>query len=440
MAAFPKSKQYLKIFDEFGQRTAPGDKMADFKVTSPLLKAPVYTFDHEPTIAEMRETAVRVMHDMLSVQWFTPSGFKYRKTGAVAGKLFQFEKEHLYGGLPYTNAQMTLFEFMEFIDPVTGALNEEKIMREVSPEALEPLHEIEWDFDPVEAHVALGLSANRMVGNTCTGSTGWALAAVCNSVRGGMISYTLVPKNGFFPVGDYEIPADINNTYEDTTTFKIMEKAGREKMYACMAQVLPADLVDENDENPSTGHSMMAIEPAHTVYREDGSIDDEESYILIQDQRAGFYDDFGPAGESMQTSGRRGWKASFKYLFDHGYMPVTTAEFLGRKPYEQPAAGLRDGKTVEKFEDLYGAFVESNFAMAWVKTFLTDSEGRKTQVHWEPMNRTDIDKERAFHYPLADVTEKVKENLKAGETYRLTVELCQCNGAHFTPVDFTFTA
>ena len=231
------------------------------------MKHPDYSFDHAPTPEELRQTAIRAMHDMLSAEWYSPESFVYHKKGAASGKTYAFEKDTVYGGLPYTDCNVSLFAFLEYIDPVTGQLK--------VPEVME-------GFDD------LGIAVNNRLGNTCTGSTGWGVLSVCQSVRGGLVSYYLLPKNGFFPLGDIEIDPELD-TFVKEPTDGICARYGLQTLCRAYALVQGADLVVQQPVNPSAGHSMMALETPHVVYTEDGQIDAEESRLGVQDQYTGTF-------------------------------------------------------------------------------------------------------------------------------------------------------
>lgn len=363
----------------------------------PIKKLPDYGFDHEPTEAEMRAMTIRVMHDMLTIPWHTASGYTYQKTGAVAGKTFVFAADETYIGLPYTNAQRTLFGMLRYLDPETGALLEDKVLRDYREQYGE--------------EAPLGTSVNRILGNTCTGSTGWAYSAVSSSVRGRMISYTLTKANGFYPVGDYDYPDEVRNLYQDTTTFKILEANGRAKMLECYALVKPADLVVQNGEDPAKGHSMMAILPAEVKRNADGVIDDLNSFITVQDQRAGFYDYDNGRGVTGRSSGRAmGYRASFEELFRQGYMPVSSAELLGRKAYVFPQIRLEGAS--DSFSSLEKSAVLSNFALAFVSLSEEGGDESEQVSVTRIFDREDIGNGEAFSYALSALVASFREELK----------------------------
>ncbi len=386
--------------------------MSRFIDKKDLERMPDYTFDHEPSIAEMREMTVRAMRDMLSVPWHTPSGYIYRKTGAVAYKTFEFDKDVCYLGLPYTNAQRTLFGFLLYQDPETGAILEDDILEDYEKEQGEKAE--------------LGASVNRVIGNTYTGSTGWAMCAVSSSVRGQMVSYTLTMKNGFYPVGDYTYDPEIEYFHTDHTTDAVLAATGREKMYECYALAQAGDLITHNDENPATGHSMMLIEPACVVRREDGSIDDEKSSVNLQDQASGFFEFTNEDGVKGLSSGHLSTKLTFATMFERGYMPVSTAEMLGRKPYEFPKIEVENAP--QTAADLEKTVLKSNYALAVVLLTVRDRSGKIVWQARKCFDRNDISAGRTFEYSLEPLWQRLKAEGIPKSAKCVTVEAVQCCG------------
>ena len=74
-----------------------------FVVPEPMTERPTYLVSENPTVEELRQTAVQAMHDMLSIQWSVTDGFKYNKTGAVSNKDYIYQPDTIYNGLPYDN-------------------------------------------------------------------------------------------------------------------------------------------------------------------------------------------------------------------------------------------------------------------------------------------------------------------------------------------------
>ena len=397
-----------------------------FAVDQPMKELPVYTFDHEPTVDEMRATAVRAMHDMLSIQWYTPETFTYEKTGAVADKLYVFKQYDRYAGLPYTDYNASLFGFLEYYNQNTGRLYTDRFNMIQFPN--------------------LGQAVNGSLGNTCTGSTNWALMTVCNSIKSNMVSYTQTKYNGFYPVGDftYDFEAQefaMTGSGHYVTTTMICRDTGEQKMYECYALVKPADIMCSQGDNRSTGHTMMAIEDAVVVRNSDGSINGEESYVMIQDQRAGFYKVKDETSDVFYNySGRIEYKYTFSNLFKEDYIPVTPAEFLGLKPYEKSWFKLSEEREITGPDDFKMLRTDTNYPMAVIKVVATDAAGKRTTVNSHIFNRAEIKRLEAYNFTLTGFAAPLRKKgtLPAG-TYTVTLEATLSTGEVYVPVTFTYT-
>ena len=135
---------------------------------------PDYTLDN-PTEQQLRETAVRAMRDMLSVQFSVPMNFMYNKEGAVSHKDYIYKTDTVYAGMPYADGQVNIFVWHEFYDPETGRLR--------------------MDGD--------GQWLNSTLGNTCAGSLMWGWSAVSHTLTGSYINYNMTVSNGVLRVGPY---------------------------------------------------------------------------------------------------------------------------------------------------------------------------------------------------------------------------------------------
>ena len=127
-----------------------------FVVPQPMTERPVYTLSENATIQEMRETAVRAMKDMLSIQWSTDEEINYNKTGAVSQKDYHYDPNTTYCGLPYADGQTTIYAWLEYYDYRSGQTN----------------------------FAGDGAWLNANLGNTCAGSLMWAWSTVCHSLTG----------------------------------------------------------------------------------------------------------------------------------------------------------------------------------------------------------------------------------------------------------------
>ena len=400
-----------------------------FVVPSPMTERPVYTVSENPTTEELRQTAVRAMHDMLAIQWSVPNGFMYNKTGAVSHKDYIYNPDTVYCGLPYADGQTNLYVWLEYYDMETGRLR------------------MEGD----------GQWLNSNLGNTCAGSLMWAWSTVCDSLTGKYVNTSMVPKYGCIPVGDYKIQNDtILDVYSEEaggySTAMICAENGLAVMLESYAQIKMADAIT----NSKSEHTMMVIEDATVVRDADGNVDPIQSYVILQDQAAGtsanasqFFEDVNADGTTYLYTGRTGpiaVKMTFKELFDATYIPVTTAEFLGLETYAKPEVKVSNEK-IANFEDLYAGVITCNYPMSMFKLIATDAKGNKTDIAAIYFDRYDVQGSaagmmdgKARNYKISGdrlLIESAVEELASG-TYTITGEVTAPNGEIFTPITFEF--
>ena len=346
---------------------------------------------------ELRQRALKAMEDLLSVQWRAPRNISYRKNGCVGAKLFHYETDKIYAGIPYTNGDMGLMQFLEYYDEESGMLK----------------------FDGTNEEF------NQQLGGTCACGVMWSWCTVCHSLTGEFVNYDMVKKYGCIPVGSYEYDYSIDS-FRELQTKDIMEKHGKDVMFDAYAHVLPADAVESSNNN----HTMMCLSPAHTVYTEDGKIDGEESYIIIRDQRGGYKKDFYEVeedGETVHYSGRTAFKYSFNRLWDEWYLPVTTAEFLGTEPY-QPAEVALDCE-VKSLADLQNASVRCNYPMAVVKVIAADADGAESRIAMRTIRKKEVRSGLARNCPISELHLEVP-----GWAKKIRLEVVATTGEVFTPV------
>ncbi len=402
----------------------PETEYTGYVVPQPLKERPVYTVSENPTVEELRKTAVRAMQDMLSIQWSVSNGFKYNKTGAVSHKDYIYQADTVYCGLPYADGQTNMYVWLEYYDLETGHLT--------------------MDGD--------GQWLNSNLGNTCAGSLMWAWSTVCDSLTGTYVNTSMVPKYGCIPVGPYQIKnADFLEAYSTDTysTAMICSENGLEVMMESYAQIKMADAIT----NSKSEHTMMVIEDATVVRDADGNIDPIQSYVMLQDQAAGtgekFFEHTGEDGILYQYTGRTGpiaVKMTFRDLFDATYIPVTTAEFLGQEAYVKPEVKFsKEG--IASFDELYSGAITCNYPMSLVKFIATDANGKETKLYSVYFNRKDVKGSapgmfdgKARNYKISGDRLNIDaavEELAAG-TYTITAEVTAPNGEVFTPVTFEY--
>ncbi len=365
---------------------------------------PDYTFPQTPDTDQLRQTAVRAMRDILSIQWYTNVSYEYYKSGPVSNKQFKFEPGNIYAGILYSNASAGLFQFMEYYNQETGVF-----------EYPDSVNKLKTD---------LGIS--------CADAVLWAWSTVCNSITGGFYPKTMVIKNGYIPVGSYTYDANIQD-FNYLPTLKIVEQNGKKVMLESYAQVKAADALTTSSDN----HAMMAIEDAHVEYLPDGSIDGENSYILIQDQRAGgdAWQRTDDQGNILNYSGRLDGKFSFDKLFKEHFIPVTTAEFIGQKEYDK--AEVTVVGDCKDLASLQSASVESNYPLAVINVIAKQS-GKETVIHRELFSGTAMTGvPRSYELGKINMIKNLTNTDygKAGTTIK--IEVVSATGERFIPIILT---
>ena len=361
---------------------------------------PDYTFNSTPTTDELRATAVQAMRDILSIQWHTEESYNYYKSGPVRTKEFKYEPGNIYAGILYTNANSGLFQFLEFYNYKTGAL--------------------EYNDSVNKLKTDLGIS--------CADAVLWAWSTVCNSVIGPFYPNKMVQQCGYLPVGEYTYDPTLA-TFNYYPTLRIIKDNGPEVMTRSYAQLLPADaLVSSTDD-----HAMMVIDLPHIEYLADGQIDTANSYVLIQDQRAG--------GDSLQVkdekgnvlhySGRLEAKFTFEELLNKNFIPVTAAEFVGQKEYEKATVSVA-GDVPETLESVLAATVESNYPLAVVNLIVNDQVIDRELFSGTPMNGVP----RSFSINNLDAAKVFtnSEHNKPGAVIK--IEVVVSTGERFVPIEY----
>ena len=329
-------------------QTEPIETIPAYTVPSPM-QYPDYTFDGTPNTEELRETAVRAMRDLLTIQWTPAYNISYYNT-AGRDKQFDYIAGTPYGGLLYTGAGSGLFQFFEYYDSETGLLN----------------------------YPGTGDELRKTIGSGCTDALLWSWGAVANSFSSGYYPSVMVQKNGYIPVGNYTYDPDIKSYYLISTK-EIIEKNGQEVMLDAYTKILPADALVSS----SADHAMMVIEPPVIQYHPDGTIDIDRSYVLIQDQRGGrtskeFYE-VKDGNTTVYFNSGNGLEMSFAVLLKKEYIPVTLAEFTGEKAYEK-ATVTTQGKECTALKDLQNVMIESNYPIAFISAILVDKNGNESEL------------------------------------------------------------
>ena len=297
----------------------------------------------------------------------------------------------------YTRASAGLFQFFEYYNQETGCLEYYKSADELKLE----------------------------LGSACADTLLWAWSTVCNSISGGFYPVMMVPANGFIPVGDYTIPEYINSFHE-YPSYAIIEDTPEQVIYDAYAKSLPADALISNKGD----HAMMVVSNPTVVYLSNNTIDPEASFLLIQDQRTGNQEGTFN-GETLPMMGRINTKVTFKELYDEKYIPLTAAEFIGKKPYDNATVTVSQTEC-NNVNALNNISVESNYPLAVVNIIATDAKGTQSILARKIFNGSAV-KGVPNSFNLSELN---PESLSPATGSMIQLEVVVSTGERFYPIEF----
>ena len=336
------------------------------------------------TVAEMRQLCVDFMAFTKTYLWTPDQTVNFKRS--ASGGSDSMEQGQIYGGLPYVGlGSGNVYRMMDYIDPATGLVDMEKAI------------------PALKNGGTLATADLKYFGSQCSESVYWAWGRVMNSANYAW-SYSVTPYNGFIWLGDIQID-DITNWSAAYNTDVACAANGRQAMYGAYAQLQKADglvyYVRSGTDN-GAGHLVMSYSDAYVVYNEDGTIDGDQSYVLLIDQAQKWTEATNAAGDTYQHKTGVGVKHTFKKLYDSGYIPFTFAEFLGQASIEDTQVWLTKEKTdlisgtiresdrayitdlaadTLTWDDIFASHIRSNYGVADVYVTLYNTSGREFYRH-----------------------------------------------------------
>ena len=335
------------------------------------------------TEAEMRQEIVDFMYFTKTYLW-TPSVSVYydRNTKGTDDKMLQGT---IYGGLPYVGvASGNVYRMMDYINEY-GILDMEKALPSLATKD------------------RLTMSDLKYFGSQCSISVYWGWGRLINSVNY-QWTYHCVPNRGFILLGDMVIE-DIDQWTAAYNTTLACHENGEQVMYGNYAAARKADglvYYIQSSSGDGAGHLMMVYEDAHVVYNADGTINGDESYLVIIDQGQSWKKLTNDSGDSFSHKGNIGQKKTFKAMYDYGYVAFTYPELVGLDPIEESTVSLISGEetlidgvvsetdrgynttvTTESltWTRLVEASVSSNYGIADIYVMLYDDKGNEIYKH-----------------------------------------------------------
>ena len=346
------------------------------------------------SIEEMRQLCVDFFRFTKTALW-TPDEDLTFATNRSGGK-DKLEKGKVYGGLPYVNlGSGNVYRLMDYYDEKSGIVD-------ISEACKNP----------------------TLFGNQCSISAYWAWGRVINSAN---YKWTagMVEANGFIHVGPYSYDLSIKSWSEATNTTDIVKENGDQTMYQSYAQLHIADgLVYYT----TAGHVIMCASEPVVVYKDDGTINPNRSYITIIDQGNNWLDKTNESQDSFSMKESVDKRMYFYQLYRGSYLPFTFSEFLGSDPVEETRCIFTHKNKTITPDDLKHARISANYGLsdAYLKVLNSSEEvvfscaSRAQEANQRYLNFSNAFSTKKFSlFTSGDYTVEIVCQLSTGE--RLTL-------------------
>ena len=232
---------------------------------------------------------------------------------------------------------------------------------------------------------AMGDNALNIISSACSygAMQGWNRVSNSHGIKE-MDSYSMYVSN-IVPVGSYQYePYTYNYNFKDRQASNLIIAAnGEETIYESYACTQPADGVFSS----SAYHVMMISQNPVVVRRADGTIDPEQSYVLVHEQkstgtRTEDLNYLQENGVTMRPLGSVDQKYTFRKLLEKGYIPFTLKEFIGEDPVEPGKAWLgTQNAALENGKDLtagvlFGYTLYANYNVCAIQVEVKAPDGK----------------------------------------------------------------
>lgn len=348
--------------------TGPAADAVKGKLTWEAINAFPIKYPDMP-IQERRQLCVDFFNFSKTALWTPKENFSYYVSGSETNP-YTLKAGAVYGGFPYmTVSSGNVYRLLDFMDE-SGRVDVAKFMVE------------ELDDNGVYSNRAM-----RNFGNQCSYAAYWGWARVVNSAQYGL-TYFGVPQRDFILLGEYPdcglealemwVPTTRDDENKIDNTVEVCEELGEEQMYKNYAAL---HLGDGLVYVTSGGHFIMCTSEPTVHYRSDGTVDGQNSFVLITEQTGAWttaiHDEGGPFFHTASVNK----KVSFQWLYSGNYVPFTFQEFQEGDILEDTEVSFsHTGETITK-EELFASQVTSNYAIADLYVIVTDDDGKEVYRH-----------------------------------------------------------
>lgn len=331
------------------------------------------------TVDEMRQLCVDFFEYSKTFLWTPDESIEYVRNKNDSNDTMS--QGTVYGGMPYVgNASGSPYRYMDYVNPETGLLDMKKFMPAVGTA----------DTLPMEALLYFG--------SQCAKTAGLGWGRVINSANYRATSY-LLPANGVILLGDIEMDQTKTSWSANYRTTQVCQENGKQRMFEAYAQLRKADGMVYYT---TAGHVVMAYSDAVVVRNPDGTINGDESYVMIIHQAQKWSAQENEYGDQYQMKSSINGKTTFTKLYNESYVPFTFAEFVSGDPVEVTTLTLTQGEntllsgtireedrafvadaTLEEmtFTDLCDVRIDANYGVTDAYIIVYNARGQELYKH-----------------------------------------------------------
>ncbi len=375
--------------------------------------------EEEKILAQRRDIVEQYMRKSTTILWRATEDITYIAGGS---KTVRIEAGKLYQGVPYSFAGGTIDAFLDY----AGQPDEKGI------------YTISGVTDTALTTQTGETVRLARVGNDCSSAVLLSWSQIGDSVSASSTS-TMHQKNGVIPVGDYVMEVEGDKM---TISGEIVLQNGRDKICAAYAQTQKGDGLITVRGN--SNHTMMVVS-VNTVYNEDGSINEKDSYITCLEQSRSFFGttyESEELGETVNVICGVDTKYTFKMLAQDNYLPVTCKELQDASAVAAEPA-VTDSETQWSKENILFGTLTCSRDMDRMTLTITDSTGSVVQEasvhHPERWQRKIFELQQFTTENPETLMGSLDLDALAAGTYHCTVVCRLTTGQEVTARDFDFT-
>ena len=340
----------------------------EFQVEYPTVP-PTEPEDPEAILAFRRDVVEAAMREQSAILWRPAEDIVYSMWNNSSGvvideqthpeEIVHLYADRIYQGIPYAHGSGSYYSWLSF--------------------ATEQDENGVYTLTGITDQHLNGKSAYRenvraRLGNDCADQLFWAWGRISGSIQfrstAGMTEF-----NGCLKVGDYEYTG--TSFSSENNTKDIVAQNGEQRMFAAYAQLQKGDgmvLITRS----GAGHAVMVV-TSNPVYKADGTIDGEKSFVTVLEQTSGnepnetyYYNE--ELGQNVYLCEVMDKEWTYNTILQKGYLPMTIQELVDPSPRPEPV--VKESVQITTGDSMFGGVIEANYRISSVT--VTISQNGKT--------------------------------------------------------------